>query len=449
MPGSRWAGLVGLVAGTAAALVGLRFSPVPIAGFVSMVLIVTALVAVLAPVPLAIVGKIRLGPVDIAFLLFIGVRCAVELFNAGELRHDVFSGTLILPLMSYLAFVIGRQVAFTREHAIAFLRGVALPAIFVSLLAVAQVINLPGIADFILSNVSAGGYERRYTLGYEIRGTSTIGHHTALGGYLVCIAAVVCVDLLLSKRASGRLPLLPMLVLPFVLVGQVTTLTFATIALTGAIVLLTFLKLGLRPLLVIGVAVGGLAAWSLFGAALEERVGNQTADRAGSTFAWLPETIAYRADIWVAETIPAIAQRPLTGWGLDVYASAEKAWPLRPSSLMWLSPESEYMRTLVTGGAISLFAEVLLFGAVALVIARSARVVGTPVKTPVWTLFIGLLVISIIHSHFANPGVPYPFWLLIGLVVGLADNMRSQDLDASSTPREAGLPARTGMDSMR
>lgn len=383
---------------------------------------VAAVVTVLRFTPRSI-GSIRLGLIDLAFVVFVVARVIVEILNASELSHAYFSGTILLPITAYVGFLFARQATLSAEHAVQFLRWFAIPVVGVSLLAIMQVLRAPMAAQFIRDYVSADGYERRLDLGWAVRGTSTIGHHTALGGYLVCITAAVCLDILISRKLTGRLAVPPLILLPVVLIGQVTTLTFATIALSAIIALVTLVMLGLRPILTILVGVAGLATWQLFGAEIEARLDSQTSG-SSQELSWLPETIAYRVGIWTTETLPAIGDRPLTGWGIDVYAGASKGWPIYPAQLSWGSPESEYMRTLITGGVIVLLAQIFLFLAVWSLVRATRRSVGTTVSIPFAVLFTGLLLLSAIHSHFANPGVPYPFWIIVGVCAGMVEARR-------------------------
>ncbi|MEV8268526.1 hypothetical protein [Microbacterium sp. NPDC076911] len=366
------------------------------------------------------IGRLRLGAVDVAFALFIFVKVCVELANASDLNHSFYSATLLIPVASYVAFLLARQSSPSLRHAVQLLRWISIPAAGVALLAALQVARAPLAAQFISNFVSAEGYERRLELGWAIRGTSTIGHHTALGGYFVCMTTIVCLDLLISNKLQKRLPVTPLVLLPVVLVGQLTSLTFATIALSAIITLVTLVLLGLRPGIVVTLGVVTFAAWRLFGAELESRLDSQTIGAANQQYSWLPETISYRMGIWTRETIPAIAERPLTGWGIDVYAGVSKGWPVFPTQLSWGSPESEYLRTLISGGLLALCAQLALFITAAAVIVALWRGLSGAIATPVAVMFGGLLLISLLHSHFNNPGVPYPFWLIVGACAGLA-----------------------------
>lgn len=413
---TRSAALVGLALGLAAALVGVRIGALGGGPVLSMMLLAVAALIALLSVGAGGMLRTRIGALDAAFLLYIVVRTAAEAWNASELQHSAYAGITLDPAMYYLAFLAARWVTESDENLIGLLRGLTAPVFFVAPLAIAQVLRVPGVGEFILANVSAGGFERRFGLNYELRGTATIGHHTAMGGYLLVLAAIACTDLLLT-RSRGRWSSYPLVVLGLAILGQVTTLTFATIGATAVVILLTLLKLGIRPGILVASFVAMALAWGVFGSSVESRVEDQTI-RKSDEFGWLPSTVAFRMEVWINETIPAIAHRPFTGWGSDVYSAAEKDWPITPSELVWISPESEYLRTLIAGGWVSLIAEAFLLLVVLVALIRASRRLSGGIAVPAITVFAVLLIISTMHSHLSNPGVPYLLWPLIGAILG-------------------------------
>lgn len=426
----------GLLLGLAAASVGVKVPLLPsgIPGMTWICIVLAAVVVALSPAarPLA---RTHFGVLDAAFLAYLVVRFQVEVFNAAELGHDVALPRLVDSAMVYVALLTARNVIGGTRQLLAFLRWFVIPAMFVSTLALVQVLRFPGVAELLISVTDSASFERRTSLGWDIRATSTIGHHTQLGGYLVGVIAIICTDLVITRRMGhsiGR----RLAVLGIALMGQVATLTFATIAASAVIVLVTLLMVGVRPsMLVVGAAVGGVA-WVAFGAEIEERLENQQ-DVTASEYSWLPETIAYRVTIWTHETIPAILERPWTGWGQDVYSAVGKGWRLLPHQLIWSSPESEYFRVLVSGGVIALAFEVTLFAMTIYALARANRAPGgSGVATPALVAFVVLLVISSIHSHFSSYGPPLVIWTLVGALMAFSSK---QPIDKSAPP---GVPLR-------
>ncbi len=419
--------LVGLLLGSAAALVGVRL---PVFGSfqgVSIALVILALVAAADSRHKVPLRTLRVTGADLAFMSFYGLLITFEMLNAIQLNHSPFLGVGLTVLLAYLATWPARMVITGVDSLREFMSGLTLASVPVSVIAVAQLLRIPGVNEFLTRFTESGGLESRLLAGWDIRGTSTIGHWTALGGYLACISAAACIELLLADH-SHTVKLRPILVLGASLAGQVTTLTFATIAVAVAVVVVTVLRMRVRPSLVIvgvGVATGG---WLVFGQKIAERVANQSGQSvyAVQEYAWLPQTVGYRLNIWMTETLPAILQRPVTGWGSDVYAAKAKGWFESPASLVWVSPESEWMRTLVTVGVAGLILQVILLVAVATALFKSRSAFPKSAMAPIATLFGGLLMISSLHSHLNNPGVPLILWPLLFAVIAAAQQEQAR-----------------------
>lgn len=362
--------------------------------------------------------RIRPGLIDLAFLGFIIVVVVVEVFNATDLGHSPWFNVPLALALSYVAMLAARLVVTSKVTLIAFLRGLTMPAIVVSAIAVLQLLRVPGVEQLLSVLIRSDGLDARIAARWDIRATSTIGHWTALGGYLAAITAAGCLDLLISRRKRSLHPW-PVVVIAVALAGEVATLTFATVGVAVAVVGLTVLAIGARPILVILAVIVAFGGWGIFGQDISNRLEAQSGggNYAAQDFSWLPQTVGYRANIWLTETSPAIAQRPLTGWGWQVYTATSEGWVVKPGSLVWGSPESEWFRTLISGGWASLAAEIALLLSGMGVIIASRRSLGLRPVAPVLATFIGLIVISSIHSHFANAGVPLVLWPLIGALI--------------------------------
>ncbi|WP_167542360.1 O-antigen ligase family protein [Rathayibacter tritici] len=398
----------------------------PFQGVTILLVVLSFLLALLwkDKAPLA---RVRLTPLDYSFLLLLLAWGLIELLNANEMRHSPFIGVLLTVGVAYAATFPVRMVVRAPSDLAPFLRGFSAPGVLVAGIAIAQLLRVPGVNEVLVQVTSSDGLTERLSSGWDIRGTSTIGHWTALGGYFACIIAASCVDLVVSS-AGTKLAAWPIITLTVLFAGAVTTLTFATIGAAAVILALTALRLKARPVLVlsgVAVLVGG---WLAFGQSIAARLEQQSGQSQYviAQYSWLPQTIGYRVNIWVTETLPAIAERPFTGWGAQVYAAAEKDWPVRPLSLVWGSPESEWLRTVIAGGVVGLLAEILLLLVAFAVVLRSRRALGAAVVFPVSILLVVLVVISTIHSHFSNPGVPLALWPLVFAVAVAAQRMKTQ-----------------------
>ncbi|WP_181133611.1 O-antigen ligase family protein [Rathayibacter sp. AY2B9] len=425
--------MVGVLLGSAAGLVGVQVNALgPFQG-VSMLLVGLSFLTALLWKDRAPLARVRLTSLDYSFLLLLIAWGMLELVNSGELRHSPFIGVLLTVGVAYAATFPVRMVVRAPSDLAPFLRGFSAPGVLVALIAIAQLLRVPGVNEVLVQITSSGGLAERLSSGWDIRGTSTIGHWTALGGYLACVIAASCVDLIISSAGTKLAPW-PVAALTVLFAGAVTTLTFATIGAAAVILALTALRLKARPVLVLSGAAVLAAGWLVLGQSIAARLEQQSGQSqyAIAQYSWLPQTIGYRVNIWVTETLPAIAERPLSGWGTQVYSAVDKGWPVRPSSLVWVSPESEWMRTLIASGVLGLLPEVLLLLVAFAVVLRSRRMLGAAAVFPVTILLVVLVVISTIHSHFSNPGVPLALWPLVFAVAVAARRAKTPPVPPSS-----------------
>jgi len=422
-------GVVGFLLGSGAAVVGVQLPGLGSASALTCALVLLG-AGVAALSSIGTVRTLRLGAIDLVFLLYVLVLIATELINAIGLRHDVYLGTAYVATLAYVAFVSARMVCASIAHAFRFLRALALPGVGVAIVALMQMAGVPGINAFLLGFVHSEGLERRIDAGWSLRATSTIGHWTALGGYLSCILFALCAAILIG-RMIGRRPAGLWMSLAVVFIGLLATLTLATIFLGAVLVVATFVLLKVPLRLLVTLAVTGTASWVFFGEELLARLDQQrqASPYVPPEFSWLPETIAYRIGVWSRETIPSIGERPFLGWGADVYASAPKGWPIRPEALVWLSPESQWFRTWLESGFLALVLLALLL-VLALRVLRRVHLLSLPGAKPLGRLavlwLLGLVAISCIHSHLSNPGVPLPMWACIGAMAGVLARERPQ-----------------------
>jgi O-antigen ligase len=131
--------------------------------------------------------------------------------------------------------------------------------------------------------------------------------------------------------------------------------------------------------------------------------------------AFVPQSIAYRFELWTEQLLPAIAGRWLTGWGPDL-----------PSSLSFEHTESMYLTLLFRGGV----PLVLVYAALTLALAgaawrlgaRSARPFDRMLARVMFTLVALLAVLHLLEPYFVTTGLPHLIWILAALVMsGLHD----------------------------
>lgn len=402
----------GILLGLAAALVGIRLPGVP-GSAISLGLVLAALLIASASDQFRRISRFQITSVDLFFMFWILIRTTSELISAQELNHDISQAAYREPLIWYASFVATRLAVQSREEALIFLRGFLSPAVFVSLVAVLQLLDVGPIRQLLLSFVDGEAFERRVALEWSIRATSTIGHHTALGGFLFVVIVGALAGLVIARATESK-HLFFVVVIVSSLVGQLAALTFAPIV--ASLVVIWF-SLGrslefkrIRNVSIVAAATGFVI--------LLDQIVQRLAQQAAGSFSLVPETLEYRWNIWVNETVPAAGERLSFGWGTEVFQHSSLGWPNYPAMLEWPSPESEYLRTLVAYGVAALVVQLLLYGLVWHKLRR-ARAFGVSEVTPVLAGWLALLLLSLIHSHLNNAGVPLAIWPLLGLFLSL------------------------------
>ena len=415
--------VIGLLVGGSAAVVAVKVPGVPPWLNLSAVLIFAAVLYVLVRDFRAYLD-IRLTSIDYLLSLYVFLRLFTDLVDASTLAVSVPLASMADSVVILAAYVTVRAVVSSVEDAIRLFGTMIYPAFGVALIAVLQLFDIGQITSLLAEHTRSGGLNGRLERGWsEIRATSTIGHWTALGGYLVCMTAVTCALLLSDGENSGgiRTVRLRTVILATLLMGTLATLTFAPIAAVCVLIGLTLYRLrGSAGFMVGLVAAPSAVLLVLIAPQLLTRFNKQVSNegRLVSEYSWLPESVAFRVDIWVREAIPAANHRLLTGWGSDVYARiGQEAAPLE---LRWMSPESEWVRTLVSGGAFLLALQVCLIGVAVVWTVRASRQSELNWCTPITWALIALVCMSVIHSHFTNRGVPLAMWPIVAAVVSAA-----------------------------
>lgn len=414
------AAVVGLTVGLAAALVAVRSPILPGLLNLSTVFVAFSLFWAVKSTPAGTLRSLRVTSVDLMFVSFIVGKFAAEYVNAGDFGTSFSLGTLLDVIIAYGALIAVRIVCRSEEDIWAVVRGFVAPAALVSIIAILQIMKFPGLNEALAAHVNSGGLEARLDKGWDIRATSTIGHWTALGGYLCGISALVGAQMIRNRsraRPYGRLGVMLILVV----FAQVATLTFATVALNLLIVLYVLHRIKIRVSVLVVGSIAALAVWGAVGALITSRVDKQLGgtEYEAKSYSWLPQSVGFRLDVWINESIPAAMERPFTGWGSSVYQKIGTA--AASPHLRWISPESEWMRTAVSYGLVVLALQIILLYCAWLHISRAARVSGGRAMAPFAVFYVGMLTISFIHPHLTNRGVPLVLWFVVGISIAVAD----------------------------
>lgn len=409
----RGSSIVALSLGLAASTVGVNFAGTYV---VSAALIAVALIVAVGQHGISSIIR-QWNPADKFAIAFLSWTVFSETYNSIELHHAPNFGTITLWILTYLASWAARLSIIDRHSLARFCILFSVPAVPVAAIAVAQMLKLPGVNELLIQFAMSAGLEQRLSISREIRATSLIGHQIGLGAYLCAVLALLGAFVIIARNLHLRIGKAAALWITS-FVGQLAAVTFATTVTSIAIAISIASKIRIRPWLIATILVSALIGWGVFGSYISKRYYEQTnsASEAAQTYRWLPETIGFRVSKWTAETIPASMHRPLTGWGYGVYEAATNNWPIVPNELVWMSPESEWFRSLVCAGFPALFLEIAL-------LISSYRTTFRPGPYrdhlyPIKTLFICIVTASFIHNHFSAPGANIAFWSIIGACWG-------------------------------
>ncbi|NKR94354.1 hypothetical protein GS483_19715 [Rhodococcus hoagii] len=421
----RSSAAVGLLLGLAAATPGVA-SLVPSLGIRPWhVFVLVALVITVVDAPDQRLRRLRVTALDISVLVYASAFLLVEYFNAGDLGFRLEPAAALSPFLMLAGFYSARLAVSSLSSARTLLIAFGLPAVPIALISALQIWS-PSVNEVLLRIAPSSGLEGRLVDGRLIRATGFVGHWTGLGFYFCVVLAAACTALVLFLRAGRRPPVSVQCILAASALGAVSSLTISVVA--------TALVVGVATVFAVGAKVGRIAAlvalcgllYFQFGEQLSDRVDQQTT-RFSSVYvpSWVPNTIAYRWEIWVEQTIPAIEERMLTGWGTNIYSSATRAD--RPSILRWTSPESQWFGSAVASGVVvtALLALALL---VALrMISRGACEAGGRWRIPMVALLVSAITASLTVPVFTNRGLPIGIWILFGVVVAVGAVCSKED----------------------
>jgi hypothetical protein len=321
-------------------------------------------------------------------------------------------------------FVIYRAVRTSlrtpseRRTAVAVLLVAATP---VALLAVLQQLHVGPVVRFLTT--VTGGLSGPTTVGAATRATGPFDNWAVLAGYLLPLLLVLCA--LTMSGQIGRHRRAAWIIGVVALTGFLLTEELSAILLLciGTIVLAVQYGLGRRALRFAGAAVvvGALIAAPF----LATRLDQEFSSNAGSgRHAGVPQTLAYRWNVWTTQYIPAIEARPLGGYGAEL-----------PASIQWRYPESQYIAYLMEGG----FPLLVLFGGLSLAMLKRSRD-GARSKDPfdqalgraLAVTVVAMLVMNLIWPFLSNAGLPQVLWCLLAIAVP-----RSEGRGAVAAPNVA------------
>ena len=326
----------------------------------------------------------------------------------GSFSGDTF-GTLIGPLQYFLLYRTLMTAITTREERARALSLVLLSSIPVAILTLFQQWNIAGarsLLDTLTGPEGASAYAN--TLTDVARATGPFPHWHNLAGYLMLVLLLIVSLLHERTQLVMRNRNLALIFIPAVVaLAQTASIAPMLGLIVGSILVATYVGQTRRLLMWLGIGsiVGTVAFWSVFAGRIQEQY-RATGTTDSHTF--LPQTIAFRWEVWTTQFIPIIRENLIIGYG-----------PNLPPRLFFGYQESLYITFLLRGGIILLFFYLALMASFAIRarrIARSPDPEKSSVARAVFAAVVLLLVIDTIATYFVDSGPAPMLWTLAGLM---------------------------------
>jgi len=427
----------GLVA-VAAVLVGVAVVRRPELGGLALVALVPVVSGLRRglPVPGLRLSEVIVGGIAVAILLtvrpsparrwrtfdWLALAYAVATLGVGLVDVVLRRGTLDLlavgnmvgPFQFLLLYRAVLAALPTREARVRALRLLLLASIPISLLAIGQEVNVPGLRALpaALTDTSEGNlFATSLQEGFG-RATGLFPQWHTLGAYLSIVILVGAGVAAFGVRGVVRGRTLA-LVLGLASVALLFTLTWTWMltTLAGVLVLAAItarLADAVIALLLVGAFGAAVAAPALTGR-YEQQYSSQPATAHSSTL--VPQTLAYRALVWQRDYVPLLRDRWIAGWGPGAL----------PATTQWGFTENGYVTMLVRGGVILLAVFLALIWSLAVLgrrVARSARDdFGRMIGTVLWLSVLLLLVAQVTVPVFVFVGYPHVLWIVAALAM--------------------------------
>lgn len=332
----------------------------------------------------------------------------------GTIPSSAQEGVLLGPLQFFLFYRVVRAVASTEARRAQALRWAIWASLPVSLLTILQGF-LPPLSDF-LHHVT-GYTQEPWNRGHVARATSVFPHFQVLGAYLFAILVLIVATVTQGDRVIARSYAIPLAGLAGL--ALLSTLTITSIV--GAVVAL--ISVGWwtdRPLRHAGFIAGALVFLAiLLAPQINERLSEQRAVVQGTQGnerpAYVPQSVAFRYDVWTTQSIPALSGNWLSGAGASV-----------PATSAWRSTESMYVTLLFRGGVPLLAVWVmLLYGFFDLAAGRTrSRDPAACACARFLVLVIPLLaVMCFIQPYFTYGGATHLLWLAAALIAATTPDL--------------------------
>ncbi len=361
-------------------------------------------------------GKSRLTAIDLAFVLFFlteAVFPILFLYYEGEhLNLNAVDGsgvsliqTLLGPLQYYLLYRIVVATISSDRQIKVVLELSFIASIIVSVIGILEKIVAP-VKTFIQTYYPPQVQGAAVSLN-DWRITSTLGHFSGLAAYLVFTIILVLACYTMGERVKISTQLLAITTV-IDSIALILTGTFAGWIGMAVGAVAIFILIGRVPKLFIlslcGIALAALIFQPFLSARLDEQLG------AGAIKGLVPESLAFRIQLWENLFLPAIGQNLLFGAGPA--PAVLKSWP---------AEESQYLLLLLRGGLPYFFSYLLLIGVAMTTCWRQMKSKSRDAKHSVaialLVILITLNVMNVSGEYFTYVGGTQVLWVLLAIVV--------------------------------
>ncbi|HCG01370.1 MAG TPA: hypothetical protein DEV93_12590 [Chloroflexi bacterium] len=376
----------------------------------------------------------RFMGLDIAITTFAaaGTLVPLSLLILGHTSLDVeLWFTCLAPIQGLLVYIIFSRARLSHwDLRIAFHCLMAV-SMLIALVGFAQLINVPGIRDFLVKYYSGAGETARYCTASNCRPTSLLEHYSSFGAFGMLNYAVA-LALLTVRHPGFPKPWL----MSVMAVNALVALASQTQAAVVGIVLVTVLVLlnqrrvpsELGPMALV-LVVGIILLWPQIHTRLEQQL---TGTNASVTS---PESLQTRILYWNQFFIPMLREHIWLGTGTLISTEV----PARLSNYV----DNEYIRLGFRAGIGGIALFFVMLGTIVSVGLRQSR------QSDAWTRTLGLLSVvyvitlaamGLTAEYFGFAGVSQQFWAVSGLLaastVAIARTQRTSLLPAPATKRQ-------------
>ncbi len=340
---------------------------------------------------------------------------------------------LLLPVQFLLLTRVTSVTLTTYQLRRSALRLVLMASVPVSVIALLQYLDVGPVRNMIVELTGAENFDRAQELGFAARATGPFDHWHVLAGYLlpvVLLGVALLFDRTQQIMSTGGLAAC----VGAAVIAMALTLTFTTaFGLLVGVGLIAARAGRLGRFLQVG-AVATLVLAAVLGPSMGDRITEQFEPRAGRQRAsFVPESVDYRFEVWQEQYLPAVAERPVLGYG-----------PELPDSITWVYTESMYLSLQLLGG----LPLVLAFGALVLTFFTSMAPGERSRDPSVWAPARAVIAVTIvlipmhaIFPYFASPGLPHLVWLLAGVASAVDGHNRSTpETEPTKPPQRRSEP---------